>query len=82
MKGNKEQLDLSSCKLKGNEIRYNFVPNKNNIKTIKLCKLKYKVGDNQIGEEEAREIANAKWPNLQTLLLGIHWFYLDSNNLG
>ena len=82
IKGDKEQLHLSSCGLKGKEIRYNFVPNLKQIKTIDLSKLQYKVDGNKIGDKGAREIANANWTNLQTLELGIHRFYLDSNELG
>ena len=40
------------------------------------------LGNNNIGDNGAKELAKANWPNLQTLGLGIKLIILDENKIG
>ena len=37
---------------------------------------------NEIGDDGAKELTTANWPNLQQLNLRIHCFYLGGNGIG
>ena len=49
---------------------------------MNLSKWKLYLDWNKIGDDGAKELATANWPNLQQLNLGIHWFYLGNNSIG